>query len=108
VQDTACGRGEYGAAMARRPSTRWTGIFGLGRKRDYYDIFATGDLGSWGMRSLSKKWRRGLRYELNYTDCGIENLIWAGKTLDCGGSGCGCCATVLNGYLLDKMKAGIY
>ena len=35
-------------------------------------------------------------------------LIFDPKTQDvhCGGSGCGCCASVLTGYLLNGMKAG--
>ena len=42
----------------------------------------------------------------NYDDCGV--LIYDAQSQDvhCGGSGCGCSATVLTGYLLKGMKAG--
>ena len=42
----------------------------------------------------------------SYTDCG--RLIFDSQRQDvhCGGSGCGCSASVLNGYLLRKMREG--
>ena len=41
-----------------------------------------------------------------YMDCGIE--IYDGNTQDShsGGSGCGCSASVLCGYILKKMEIG--
>ena len=42
----------------------------------------------------------------NYTDCGL--LLYDRKKQDmhAGGSGCGCSAAVLNGYLLEGMRQG--
>ena len=41
-----------------------------------------------------------------YTDCGL--LIFDRKTQDvhAGGSGCGCCASVLCGHILPQMQQG--
>jgi stage V sporulation protein AD len=81
----------------------------MGRKPDYYDIIATGDLGKLGHEIVVEKMAKmGYDMTVNYTDCGIEIFDLGRQNVDCGGSGCGCCATVLNGYLLDKMRAGIY
>ena len=43
----------------------------------------------------------------NYFDCG--KLIYYGEQkVDMGGSGCGCSAVTLNGFILDKFKRGEY
>jgi stage V sporulation protein AD len=43
----------------------------------------------------------------NYTDCGILIFDPAQDT-HAGGSGCGCSAVVLNGYLMREIMAGKY
>ena len=40
----------------------------------------------------------------NYDDCGLLLFDRAGQDMHCGGSGCGCSASVLNGYLLRGMR----
>ena len=42
----------------------------------------------------------------SYTDCG--RLIFDSRRQDvhCGGSGCGCSASVFTGYLLRELRAG--
>ena len=78
-----------------------------GRTPGYYDLIVTGDLGVLGRDLLLELMgREGYDLYANHTDCGI--LIFDQKEQDvhCGGSGCGCSASVLTGYLLSGMKAG--
>ncbi len=73
-----------------------------------YDAIFSGDLGQIGeeaLRDLLKE--KGYDLGENYYDCG--KLIYAGKQkVDMGGSGCGCSAVTLNGFILDKFKNGEY
>lgn len=73
-----------------------------------YDAIFSGDLGSIGeeaIRDLLKE--KGYDLGENYYDCG--KMIYAGKQkVDMGGSGCGCSAVTLNGFILDKFKRGEY
>lgn len=77
-----------------------------GRPPEFYDLIVTGDLGILGSRLLLELLARE-GYELhNHMDCGAS--IFDGETQDthCGGSGCGCCASVLTGHLLHSMDSG--
>lgn len=70
-----------------------------------YDLIVTGDLGSLGHKIVLELFQRdGVRLGSRYRDCGM--LIFDPKRQDvhCGGSGCGCSASVLCGYLLNKMR----
>ncbi len=73
-----------------------------------YDAIFSGDLGQIGeeaLRDLMKE--RGYDLGQNYYDCG--KLIYAEEQkVDMGGSGCGCSAVTLNGFILDKFKRGDY
>lgn len=73
-----------------------------------YDAIFSGDLGQIGeeaLRDLLKE--KGYDLGENYYDCG--KLIYAGKQkVDMGGSGCGCSAVTLNGFILSKFKSGEY
>ncbi len=74
---------------------------------DYYDLIVTGDLGQLGK-------------EILMTLCSQNNITLGGKLTDCGalvfdntkqdvhsgGSGCGCSAITLCGYLLDNIRYG--
>lgn len=79
----------------------------LNRTPDDYDLIATGDLGVVG-KALAKKLMIEKGYELkdNFTDCGIEIYSALQQDTHAGGSGCGCSAVTLTGYLLKKMQAG--
>ena len=75
-----------------------------GRKPDYYDFIMTGDLGKLGAEifvELSS--RNGIALpDGKYNDGGI--MIFEGyKTVGMGGSGCGCSASVLYGYIAKRM-----
>lgn len=74
-----------------------------------YDLIITGDLGFHGMELCKQiiMEEHGISLGSNYTDCGCE-IFTKDMGVDCGGSGCGCSASVLNGYLLDEMEKGKY
>ena len=74
---------------------------------DYYDLIVTGDLGQLGKDLLlTMAQNQGLQPGGKLTDCGT--LIFDQQTQDVhsGGSGCGCSAVVLCGYLLNKLRFG--
>jgi stage V sporulation protein AD len=73
----------------------------------YYDLIATGDLGTVGHSIASKLLdKHGLKIPPQiFTDCGM--LIYKkDQPVMAGGSGCGCSATVTYGHLLNRMKKG--
>lgn len=96
-----------GAAMAPAAyATLRTHFDDLGRSPADYDLIVTGDLGLLGRQIVSELFEKdGVRLH-NYDDCGA--MIFDSKRQDvhCGGSGCGCSASVLCGYLLHRMEAG--
>ena len=74
---------------------------------DYYDAIFTGDLGLIGFRIVTEFFASdGIDMTNVYNDCGL--LIFDRETQDvhAGGSGCGCAASVLNGYILNGMREG--
>lgn len=80
-----------------------------GRSADYYDAIITGDLGSFGHEILSELLAaEGVEPAKVFTDCGM--LIYNVKHQDthCGGSGCGCAASVLGGHILKCMREGTW
>ncbi len=71
----------------------------------YYDKIITGDLGYIGQTILiDLLMEKGYDISHNHMDCGIE--IYNGDTQDthAGGSGCGCSASTLCGYILGKLR----
>ena len=69
-----------------------------------FDIIATGDLGLLGKQiteDLLKE--KGIDISNVYTDCGIEIFDLEEQDVHCGGSGCGCSATVFAGYIYQKL-----
>jgi len=73
----------------------------------YYDLIATGDLGKLGhelANTLLEK--HGIKMPRDiFTDCGL--LIYKKEQpVFCGGSGCGCSATVTYGHFLNRMRKG--
>lgn len=72
-----------------------------------YDLIITGDLGQLGKEMLLILARNeGVSLGGKLVDCGT--MIFDLKTQDvhAGGSGCGCSAITLCGYLLDKLNKG--
>ena len=72
-----------------------------------FDLIVTGDLGQLGKELLLDLLRRdGISIGGKITDCGT--LIFDNTTQDvhAGGSGCGCSAITLCGYLLEQLNSG--
>lgn len=104
IKDTT----NMGAAMAPAAvDTLITHFKDTGFSPSDYDLIITGDLGKVG-KSILLDLMLEEGYDLSdvYTDCGVE--IFDGETQDthAGGSGCGCAAVVLNGYIYDEMIKG--
>lgn len=102
IKDTS----NMGAAMAPAAvDTLLTHFKDTGFSPSDYDMILTGDLGKVG-KSILLDLMLKEGYDLSdvYTDCGVE--IFDGDTQDthAGGSGCGCAAVVLNGYIYSEIK----
>lgn len=97
-----------GAAMAPAAASTLTRYFDLsGTQPADYDLIVTGDLGWEGSRILCDLMKaEGADISDRHNDCG--KMIFSRNTQDthCGGSGCGCAAVVLGGYLLSKLQRG--
>lgn len=74
---------------------------------DDYDLIVTGDLGQLGKELVLEMARRdGFPLGGKLTDCGtlvFDNTV---QDVHAGGSGCGCSAITLCGYLLDELHSG--
>jgi len=77
------------------------------RDENYYDLIVTGDLGKVG-KDLLLDILKQYNYDISnkYMDCGIEIYEPEKQDTNSGGSGCGCAAVTLAGYILDEMKNG--
>ena len=99
-----------GAAMAPAAySTIRNHLADIGQDADYYDAIFTGDLGAIGHDMLEAMFRSdGIELGARYMDCGV--LIYDAATQDvhAGGSGCGCCASVLCGHIIPAMRRGVW
>ena len=97
-----------GAAMAPAAADTLLAYFReSGEASEEFDCILTGDLGFEGnaiCRELLAE--EGLRLGGNFNDCGMMIFDPATQDTHSGGSGCGCSATVLGGYLLNKMRCG--
>lgn len=76
---------------------------------DDYDLIVTGDLGQIGkdmLLTLASK--EGLNLGGKLTDCGTLVFDLIKQDVHAGGSGCGCSAITLCGYLLNSLKKKKY
>ena len=70
-----------------------------------YDRIVTGDLGKLGSELLHGLLEKdGIRADVQ--DCGVMIFDAQRQDVHCGGSGCGCSASVLCGPLLSRMERG--
>ena len=97
-----------GAAMAPAAYDTLSAFFrdtGTGPKD--YDLIITGDLGELGHGIVRDFFSRsGVELGDNFQDCGLLLYDRDGQDMHAGASGCGCSASVLNGYLLTEMRRG--
>ena len=79
----------------------------FGIKPTYYDRIITGDLGKVGKTILTDLLAmNNIDISGNHMDCGIEIFDNEEQDTHSGGSGCGCSATVLAGYILKMVASG--
>lgn len=77
--------------------------FGVGP--EYYDRIVTGDLGTIGERILIDMMKGyGYDIEKQHFDCGTKIYYNEEQKTNAGGSGCGCSAITLCGYIIEKMR----
>ncbi len=117
IEAATCGRvvdlgvtdiGNMGAAMAPAfVDTLKRHLSALGKKPSDYDLILSGDLGIIG-KSIAKELfiKEGLGEIPNYDDCGAMIFDVKGQDTHAGGSGCGCSASMLCGYVLPEMQKG--
>ena len=97
-----------GAAMAPAAlATIRAHLEDLHRGPEDFDLIVTGDLGQLGKEALLQlALREGLNLGGKLTDCGtlvFDNTV---QDVHSGGSGCGCSAITLCGYLLNRLNTG--
>ena len=96
-----------GAAMAPAAvDTLFAHFEDTGRNPDYYDLIVTGDLGALGAEIVRDMMSAGYELGNAYTDCGLLVFDLETQDVQSGGSGCGCSAVVLSGYILNKLRRG--
>ncbi len=80
-----------------------------GRSPADYDAIFTGDLGALGHDLLQELFRReGVTLGPLYMDCGVLIYDLAAQDVGAGGSGCGCCASVLCAHILPALEKGTW
>ena len=74
-----------------------------------YDAIFTGDLGALGHEIVVDFFAKdGMDLTKNYYDCGLLLYDREQQDMHAGASGCGCSASVFNGYLLNGLKQGLW
>ena len=74
----------------------------------YYDLIITGDLAEIG-HGLAKQLLKEKRIAIGQTDfadCGLLMYDREKQSVQAGGSGCGCCASVTYGHVMNRMAKG--
>ncbi len=97
-----------GAAMAPAAAdTLHRHLADTGRTPEDYDLIISGDLGRVGHDLLlTLMQERGMPLvPARYTDCGLE-IFSPDQDTHAGGSGCGCSAVTLCGYILHRFQRG--
>lgn len=97
-----------GAAMAPAAAdTIYTHLKDTGKSVNDFDLIVTGDLGFVGSKLLKELLLdKGVDLGDKHNDCGLMIFDRENQDVHAGGSGCGCCASVLCGFLADKVKSG--
>ncbi|MCI5625990.1 MAG: stage V sporulation protein AD, partial [Clostridiales bacterium] len=97
-----------GAAMAPAAYDTLSAFFrDSGTAPRDYDLILTGDLGELGHAIVADFFARdGADLGDRYQDCGLLLYDRQQQDMHAGASGCGCSASVLNGYILPGMREG--
>ena len=98
-----------GAAMAPAAlATIRAHMEDMGRTPQDFDMIVTGDLGQLGKDILLELGQKnGLNLGGKIADCGTLVFDPTRQDVHSGGSGCGCSAITLCGYLLGKLNSGL-
>ena len=98
-----------GAAMAPAAADTIAAYLNSTQTDPYdYDMIFTGDLGHVGSRLLRDLLgEQGIDLGTRHSDCGAM-IFHEEQDVHAGGSGCGCCASVLCGHILNGMRSGMY
>lgn len=95
-----------GAAMAPAAAKTITDYLKkTGKTPGEFDAIFTGDLGNIGTQLLYNLCKlENCDITANHNDCG--KMLYDGTNIDChsGASGCGCSASILCGYVLNRLK----
>lgn len=72
-----------------------------------YDLILTGDLGSTGSELLKLLMKEEQRLDISpvHNDCGTMIFDIDAQDMHSGGSGCGCSASVVCSYIMDRLKS---
>ncbi len=99
-----------GSAMAPAfADTVYRHLENTNTKPDDYDLIVSGDLGFLGSDLADELlMMNNIDIKKNHFDCGKELYDREKQDVHAGGSGCGCSASVLTGYLLPRMIKGCY
>lgn len=99
-----------GAAMAPAAfETLRTHFADTGHGADYYDAIFTGDLGAVGHDILQSLFSaEGVELGPRYMDCGVLMFDLNTQDVHCGGSGCGCGASVLAAHIIKAMEKKVW
>lgn len=101
-------KANMGACMAPAAvSTISTHLKEFGLQPEYYDKIVTGDLGAVGSDILIDLLKaEGYDITKQHMDCGLTIYDQNFQDVHSGGSGCGCAAVTLTGYLMQSMREG--
>ena len=96
-----------GAAMAPAAfNTIAQHLTDTNRDIDYYDAIITGDLGEHGSKMLHDLFElENIDISKKHIDCGCIIYDLKKQDVNCGGSGCGCIASVFSGYFFNELTA---
>ncbi len=97
-----------GAAMAPAAADTIKAYFDdTGATPSEFDLILTGDLGKVGSDLLIELLtEKGIDISSVHNDCGTMIFDVNSKDFAAGGSGCGCSASVVSTYIMDKFKKG--
>lgn len=103
-----CDANNMGAAMAPAAYTTLRAHFDdLSMAPEDYDLIVTGDLGRFGKEIVLDLFAKdGVALDRVYDDCGCMIFDTKKQDTHAGGSGCGCSAAVLCGYIMHQLYRG--